>query len=976
VAAKPKARRKRVASAPLPLRYRLPNPPPAFVGREHEVETLVAAIKRAPVALVWGLGGLGKTALVLHSLHRYFTRRVPRTLIINLAPGDKAEDICISTIRALAEVEGHAEINWPSLMADPDSLAATAIDLAEMGNWWLVLDNLHHADATGVADVLGQLARYARKSRWIGISRVEPPMPELAGQILPLAGMRPEDLRSLAEQAQPRAEPDLLEQAVSASGGSPWQLQQLLAGKQVATESLGTDLLAGLPDTAVEFLQALCVLDRPFESDVLATVAPAPSEEQLRALERQALLERTDAGWRLHDVARPLVAATVEPKARALLERRCADALAEQSEPVALLEAVRLLCEDIDRTASVLDRHGEQLLANGRAPELWRLLERAQDERLSSWRLRIAVELGEARSLAQVQPPDQPSIEDQWMWARALYGQGRFEQAAEAARTVRGAANQDRERAFECGLLESRALRSLGHSGQALTVLDKLEAEQPGEIARREVVAAVYHVDLGEHRAGLDAIARARPHFDSLDGRARLEVGYGRVVAHYRLGELAKASEVLEEMVASVGERALFLEHGRMLLLLRAGIAADEGRLDEARAVYQRLEPLAAASSGLRPYVRGAHAACRFAMGDLAGLDDDIESLEGEIRELPSDHDIACSVATLRTRLRAARGEAAATVTPELWASDRSFFQKLQGLVTLEHNLRAGTYESDDWPAVEAFADNAELQVWAELCAALAAAAKGSFDDASHHVGAAVETARQAGYGALEAEATNVRCEVLTAAGRLDEVARLVENLTAMAERLPSARLMQAARFFGAVTAADGLDAARLEQIAAADETAPASARRARALLGGTPPLDALETELLTNLRAREPAVTIELLSDSQERPGWTAGWGMDEPATAVWLPDGRRVQFSTDALPWRILATIADHEGSVSKEDLVLAAWDEQEYHPLRHDNRLRLAVRKLRQVLEDDASNPTRVLTTSDGYAFGGHVRLLRRL
>ena len=77
-----------------------------------------------------------------------------------------------------------------------------------------------------------------------------------------------------------------------------------------------------------------------------------------------------------------------------------------------------------------------------------------------------------------------------------------------------------------------------------------------------------------------------------------------------------------------------------------------------------------------------------------------------------------------------------------------------------------------------------------------------------------------------------------------------------------------------------------------------------------------------------------------------------------------------------RILTTIADHEGSVSKEDLVLAAWDEQEYHPLRHDNRLRLAVRKLRQVLEVDASNPTRVLTTSDGYAFGGHVRLLHRL
>ena len=44
--------------------------------------------------------------------------------------------------------------------------------------------------------------------------------------------------------------------------------------------------------------------------------------------------------------------------------------------------------------------------------------------------------------------------------------------------------------------------------------------------------------------AALDAIARARPLFDDLHGRARLEVGYGRVVAFYKLGKLADASAV------------------------------------------------------------------------------------------------------------------------------------------------------------------------------------------------------------------------------------------------------------------------------------------------------------------------------------------------------------------------------------------------------------------------------------------------
>ena len=46
----------------------------------------------------------------------------------------------------------------------------------------------------------------------------------------------------------------------------------------------------------------------------------------------------------------------------------------------------------------------------------------------------------------------------------------------------------------------------------------------------------------------------------------------------------------------------------------------------------------------------------------------------------------------------------------------------------------------------------------------------------------------------------------------------------------------------------------------------------------------------------------------------------------------------------------------------------------PLRHGNHLRVAVRKLRRVIEDDAAQPTRLVTTDEGYVLRGLVRLAR--
>jgi hypothetical protein len=102
--------------------------------------------------------------------------------------------------------------------------------------------------------------------------------------------------------------------------------------------------------------------------------------------------------------------------------------------------------------------------------------------------------------------------------------------------------------------------------------------------------------------------------------------------------------------------------------------------------------------------------------------------------------------------------------------------------------------------------------------------------------------------------------------------------------------------------------------------------------------------------------------------------WGLDERRRAVWLDDGSLVDLSKRDVPWRLLSILADAGGHADKESIVVQVWAPKSYHPLAHDNRLRLAARELRRAVEADLANPKRLLTTEDGYALGGRVRRLR--
>src|SRR5262249_27005824 len=138
------------AEVRVPLRHRLPNPPPVFVGRENDVAWVERALDRGTLAVLCGVGGIGKTALALDVLHRAVRRRSPRVAVrIALrggAPGEAPADARIEIVRVLSRLRADTHVEWSSVLADREALSAAAIDFAEAAGAWVLLDDAHHGD--------------------------------------------------------------------------------------------------------------------------------------------------------------------------------------------------------------------------------------------------------------------------------------------------------------------------------------------------------------------------------------------------------------------------------------------------------------------------------------------------------------------------------------------------------------------------------------------------------------------------------------------------------------------------------------------------------------------------------------------------------------------------------------------------------------------------------------------------------------
>jgi hypothetical protein len=864
-------------------------------------------------------------------------------------------------IGALAAALGRQPA-WSGRAADAQALTGAAIDLAEEGSFWVVLDDLHHAEASVVSDLLVPAARYARRVRWIAVTRIDPGIPDLGPQVVALGSMPHGDLVRLARKTAPAGTPADLRRAATAAGGSPWRLQQILASRGMEPATLEKELPEGLARGSLDLLHALALIELPLSPATIARCMRLPPPPALEALERRGLIERTPSSIRLHEVARPLVRAAASGVDMESIRARMASALARLEDPAALLEALRLFLERgrSSEARALLDRCGAGLLAGGYAPRLWRLLE-TTDEGFARWRLRCAAEIGSPEALAKLPEPPRSDPADRLLWARALFDVDRIPEAAEVAAEVAAHPAGSEEIAFEATLLRARCLGMLGEAGAAVTVLERLRPAAPDALARRDASLARWLVEKGEGGAALRLIAEVARRAPALGAAARREVHDRIATAYIFLGSMSALQDLL---AMEKGEQASELSMFRDVLVSRATALVFGGHLRPARDLIERLRTFSGRSTTQGLYADFLDFVRRLSAGELVGLVQAAESLLSRSESRRNAH-VYCWTRVWREHLALLRGEPhphrpwPPSISPATGSEAAHF-----ALLEWQRALRAG--ERARVPVLAGgLQEFVMLRIHRGWASTEAAILEGDLARAGEEALQAIGISGEQGQELLGAEARQVLCEARLAQGDGEGLSRAAAELREIGRSFPSPRFSAEARFFALACARQPLDPPILEELALQDEVAPVAARRARALLGAPSPLDALDRIVTGAFSRTAGGARIRTL---REAPGpWRPGWGIDTTRGSVWLPGGRRVGLRARPLHLRILEAIAERGGSLGKEGLLGAVWGVEPYHPLRHDARIQMAIHRLRQVIEDDPADPRRVVATPEGYAFG---------
>lgn len=156
---------------------------------------------------------------------------------------------------------------------------------------------------------------------------------------------------------------------------------------------------------------------------------------------------------------------------------------------------------------------------------------------------------------------------------------------------------------------------------------------------------------------------------------------------------------------------------------------------------------------------------------------------------------------------------------------------------------------------------------------------------------------------------------------------------------------------------------------------APARSVEERVLLVEAAKGQLLIDKVRMRLHYRE-IITMTAPDRDQERPQASTkpNCGLDEKSQKVWLEDGTSVSLKRKPLLWRLLWSLYQHGGEATKEQLVENLWSVH-YHPLQHDNRLRVTVHKARRVLCPTPGSPPLLETTEHGYRLGTPFRVAHR-
>ncbi len=359
-------------------------PPPSrpFFGRAEELAALREWLRPdpRPIALVVGVAGIGKSALVAKALE---TEPRP-TLLRRLYGHDDAHGLLCSFADFLAR-QGRRRLR--TLLARPayDPVESIAVLREDLAGCVLVLDDLHAClPAEGL---VASLVEKPLPFKLLLATRSVPAFYDRgmaeAGCVreLTLGGLDAAAARELLSSRRHDLTPEAIAEVLASTRGHPLALE-LFAGSGLEAGGVATDrfiletVLEGLDDVSEEVLKAFAILRRPAKSPETlgATVA------QLRRLLKRAVLQHRDEGYLLHDLVREFYLRRMPEADRRRAHGRAAAYWEERGDPLEaahhLLEARELLA-----ASELLVDHGEAYAEGARAGELESCLLRLPPDR-------------------------------------------------------------------------------------------------------------------------------------------------------------------------------------------------------------------------------------------------------------------------------------------------------------------------------------------------------------------------------------------------------------------------------------------------------------------------------------------------------------------------------------------------------------------------------------------------------------------
>lgn len=643
----------------------------AFVGRTTQLAALEAALERAPLVVVTGAAGSGKTALARQFVARTRAAGVPPAVIVCCAEGDLACAVVARAERALDAV--------------PGSLAQA---LATSGRM-LVLDELHRLTPEAAARLLSQLAGPEAQGRLLALSRDVLPLPPAGATRVdvPLDGLAEAEARALwsnLEVTFGAAPAGACDAAIERTRGVPLAMRREFARSR---SKKAWEPAAWTPAMR-KVLAAAAVLRVPATHAALMQLAPAVNLGQtLAQLGHAQLIDAIDDGrFEVHDVVRGLVLEALSPAERRALEAGAAALFDEDGRKGGEWERVDgaglAVSDPIDRL-----REGVlHLAAAGK-------LDRAET-RLAAARGLLTRRGGSGEALAiiaRLEHAGERSRALTQLRAELLAGAGLVAEARDAYDTL-AAEHGDKldKQAPEVRLALAELALASGEPQAAETALaGVIDHIKPEIRARAQVLAAEVALERGDGAAARKAVR-------GLDGVKHA----AEVRAQARL--VVARADVHEGAVGAAGQLARVVATSEVPLLaaraagLAAQAAAQAGRFEAADADLERAERLA----------RGL---------DAPALGDELRALRSEVA-LGRGH-ASQAGETLRQLTRAARergAERAALATDLTLAG----VLVVRGRVAEAARLAAATAQTAEQRGLAA------LAVAARLCEAQVAVAE------------------------------------------------------------------------------------------------------------------------------------------------------------------------------------------------------------------------------------------------------------